>query len=134
MAYTIPSITKEEEDILNSLAHNHLFSGKSTLFIIPVHNEKDDAEKRARLIKEIDLADHLVELELMIDVTDHDDFKEVRANLRESKNNRKVKLYLLSPIGLSMYRAIPDQWTDEQKKDYTERMEQYEKDKKGVKA
>jgi hypothetical protein len=132
MTYTIPSITKEEEAILNSLAYNHLFSGKSTLFIIPVHNERDDADKRAQLIKEIDLADHLVELELMIDVTEHDDFKEVRTNLRESKEHREVKLYLLSPIGLSMYRAIPDQWTDEQKEDYTERMGQYEKDKKGV--
>jgi hypothetical protein len=122
------AISEEELKIVLNLAMQLVVANKSAILMVPEYNLDDNAHQRAILLERVGQTEHLEQLGLLIDITKSADFADTLANLRE-KTKREVKLFLLSPIGLSIYKSHDDVWTDEQKEDYTTQLIQRERDK-----
>lgn len=117
-----PAINQDELDTILSLASRFIVLGKSTLYMVPSYLSDDDPETRGRLIQKSIMADHLTELGLFTDVTNTEETAQFRKAMAEAKK-REIKIYLLSPMGLAFGKTISDQWDDEDKANYTKRLE-----------
>lgn len=124
----IPDISAEELNIIMNLSVRYVVMGKSTLFMVPVYNIEDNAEARARLLERTAHAQHLAEVGLLTDVSNEPGFLEARKAVLEKKK-RDAKFYIVSELGLAMYHSEDDKWDDEQKKEYTNKLIQRERDR-----
>jgi hypothetical protein len=124
----IEAISEEELKIVLNLAMQLVVANKRAILMVPEYNLDDNAHQRAILLERVGQTEHLEQLGLLIDITKSADFADTLANLRE-KTKREVKLFLLSPIGLSIYKSHDDVWTDEQKEGYTAQLIQRERDR-----
>lgn len=124
----IKAITEDQLGIIGTLAARLLIQGKSSLFIVPEPSEDMDTETRNRLTEKSRMAEELKELELLTEVTEQPDFAKIIQQLKEEKK-RSVKIYTIAEKGLAIVMAQSDQWDDDKKKAYTEKTEQWERDK-----
>src|SRR6201999_1991659 len=113
----IPTISEDELSIILNLAMRFVVMGKSTLFMVSDYNLDDNAHQRAVLLKRAGQAENLEKMGLLMNVTDKEDFAELRDALK-TKKKRNVQIYLVSPYGLAMYNSHDDKWTNEQKEEY----------------
>ena len=114
----IATISEDELKIILNLSMRFMSMGKSTLFMVPEYNMADNAHQRALLLEKAGHANNLEKMELLINVSDSTDFAELCTQLK-TKMKRNVKLYLVSPFGLALYKSHDDKWSDEQKEEYT---------------